>query len=98
MPLKSALFLCQLAIFASACSATFTDPRVPAGEQKSHWQNFFVLGAVGHAEVDVRDFCATRRAHEVHLGADVLTIGVSVITLGIYTPRKVVVTCAKESR
>ena len=92
------MLLLGFAISSSACSATFTDPRVPAGETKSTWQSYFVYGAVGSAQVDVRDYCATNRAHEVHLGADFLTVGVSIITLGIYTPRKVTVTCAKETK
>jgi hypothetical protein len=85
------------AIATSGCRATFTDPRVPAGEQKSRWADFFVLGAVGHEEVDIRDYCASARAREVVLGADVFTVLVSVVTLGIYTPRKVTVTCAKAA-
>jgi hypothetical protein len=98
MRLRPIAVLLTLAVFASACSATFTDPRVPAGEKKSEWQPFFLLGAVGHAEVDVRDYCAENRAHEVHLGGDILTVIVSVVTIGIYTPRKVTVTCAKAAR
>ena len=37
----------------------------------------------------------TARAHAVWVGEDVFTLAVSVVTLGIYTPRKVAVTCEK---
>lgn len=77
------------------CAATFVDVRVKPGEEKTQWAHFYVLGALGEAEVDVRDHCPTARAHAVWVGEDVFTLAVSVVTLGIYTPRKVAVTCEK---
>jgi len=77
------------------CAATFKDHRVPAGEERTKWAHFYFIGAVGEAEVDVRDHCPTARAHEVWVGEDVLTLGVSLLTLGIYTPRKVAITCGR---
>lgn len=77
------------------CAATFRDPRVAPGEEKTKWAHFYLVGSLGEAEVDVRDHCPTARAHEVWIGEDVLTLAVSVVTLGIYTPRKVAITCAK---
>jgi hypothetical protein len=79
----------------SGCAATLVDPRVPAGAEKSEWVDFYLFGIVGQEEVDVRDLCPTARAREVHVGSNVATFGLSVVTLGIYTPRKVTVTCAK---
>lgn len=84
-------------LLLSGCAATFRDPKVPAGEEKTKWAHFYVLGSLGQAEVDVRDHCPSARAHEVWVGEDVFTLAVSVVTLGIYTPRKVAITCAKES-
>lgn len=78
---------------AAGCAASFTEPRVPAGEESSEWVPFYLFGAVGHADVDVRDHCPTARAHEVRIGGNLLTVGASIITLGIYTPRKVTITC-----
>ncbi|MFO0570656.1 MAG: hypothetical protein U0263_33780 [Polyangiaceae bacterium] len=85
-----------LVALTSACSVTFRDARVPAGEEKSEWAHHYLLGAVGEAEVDVRDHCSTGRAREIWVGEDVLTLGVSIVTLGIYTPRKVAIVCARE--
>jgi hypothetical protein len=48
---------------------------------------------LGHADVDVRDHCPTARAHEVRLGGNVRTVGASILTLGIDTPREVTITC-----
>lgn len=83
-----------LALTVCGCATTFRDARAPAGVERSEWANFYLIGLVGEAEVDVRDHCPTGRAREVWIGEDVLTLGVSLITLGIYTPRKVAITCA----
>lgn len=77
------------------CSATFHDARITPGEEKTQWAHHYVLGSLGEAEVDVRDHCATARAHEIWIGEDALTLLVSVVTLGIYTPRKVAIICEK---
>jgi hypothetical protein len=87
-PALALLLLC-------GCSATFREPNAPAGASHERWLHFFVAGAVGHAELDVRDFCKSGRAQRIRSGGDLLTSGVSILTLGIYTPRKVVVTCEK---
>ncbi|MCA9599720.1 MAG: hypothetical protein KC776_40710 [Myxococcales bacterium] len=84
-------------LLLTGCAATFSDPRVAAGESHTEWNHFFLFGSVGHAVVDVRDVCPTGRAHEVSSGENVLTLGVSVVTLGIYTPRKVKVVCEKAA-
>jgi hypothetical protein len=32
----------------------------------------------------------------VYLSSDILTVGATILTLGIYVPRKVTITCAKS--
>ncbi len=92
----TAFLMALTALSAAGCAATFVDPRVPAGEEKGEWLDFYLVGIIGREQVDVRDMCASGRAREVRLGENVLTLGVSVLTLGIYTPRKVTVTCAAK--
>jgi hypothetical protein len=92
--------LAALTAWGSAgCTATFTNPGVKAGEEHTEWSSYFLVGAIGKAEVDVRDYCPTGRAQRVRFGENLATLGVSLITIGIYTPRRVVVTCeAVEAR
>jgi len=80
-------------LLTTGCAASFVDPRVPAGEESTEWLDFYLIGAVGREHVDVRNHCATARAHEVRVGGNILTVGVSILTLGIYTPRKATITC-----
>jgi hypothetical protein len=89
--------LAVVAVLAStACHASFRDARYPAGEEKTKWAHFYVFGVVGHAEIDVRDHCPSGYAREVYLSSDILTVGATILTLGIYVPRKVTITCAKS--
>jgi hypothetical protein len=80
-------------LLLSGCSATFSEPAVAPGERHSRWTSSFLYGSVGRAEVDVREVCGCGRAREVESGANALTIAISVATLGIYTPRRLLVTC-----
>jgi len=53
----------------------------------------YVLGIWGKAELDVRDDCPLTGAAAVRVSATWMTVAVSVLTLGIYTPREVLVQC-----
>jgi Bor protein len=88
---SGALLLC-----ASGCyKATFYDnPRVSKGEEHEQWTDFFVFGTVGTEHIDVKQFCPTGEAALVRTGGNVGTGLVGALTIGIYTPRKVYVTCA----
>jgi hypothetical protein len=58
--------------------------------------HLYLLGSVGELEVDVRDYCGDRGAAEIRSSGDVLTVAVTVATLGIYSPRRVHITCGRE--
>jgi hypothetical protein len=75
------------------CKATFINPAVVPGETHEEWTDFFIVGLVGKEEFDVREFCPGEAA-KVATGGNFLTGLVTVVTLGIYAPRKVYVTCA----
>jgi hypothetical protein len=82
---------------ALACAATFQEPRHPRAESHSVWASYFVVGLIGKNDVDVRDHCKSGRASEIETGTDFGTLVVSLLTIGIYTPRRVLVTCAPET-
>jgi hypothetical protein len=88
-----ALLLC-----ASGCyKATFyKNATVSKGAEHEEWTDFFVFGAVGTESVDVEKFCPTGDVAVVRTGGNVATGLVGVVTIGIYTPRKVYVTCAAQ--
>lgn len=89
------LLLSVLALNATGCyRATFIrDPSATRGVEKDKWADFFVFGLVGEETFNVRDFCPEGRVAEVRTGGNFATGLVSFITLGIYAPRKVYVTC-----
>lgn len=53
-----------------------------------------MFGIVGTERVDVKKFCPTGDVALVRTGGNVGTGVVGALTIGIYTPRKVYVTCA----
>jgi len=97
-------------LFASAClafcaglalpgcyRATFIDPNAMHAVEHREWTDFFLFGLAGHERMDVRSYC-TGPVALVRTGANVGTAVVSVLTIGIYTPRVLYVTCAAEAR
>jgi hypothetical protein len=82
-----------LALLPGCATATLVDGRYRAGAEHLIWAHLFVFGAVGETDVDVRRVCGTEAAR-VRTGGDVGTALIAIATLGIYTPRKVSVTCA----
>lgn len=85
-----------LALCACGCfRATFVEPRAaPPGRVETTWEHHFLWGLAGSADVDLRDVCGELPVREVQTRGDVLTGGVTVISLGLYAPRRVRVVCA----
>ena len=78
--------------------ATFyRDTHVVRGATHDRWSDFFIFGLIGRERFDVRDFCGSDDVAEVRTGANGGTTLVSVLTLGIYVPRKVYVSCAAQT-
>ena len=83
-----------LTLSSSGCFTTaLRDARVRPGEEHDEWRSFFFWGLAGHAEVDVREYCPAGEVHEVAIGTNGGTWVVSSLTLGIYSPEKIYVTC-----
>lgn len=84
------------ALAASGCyKATFIQPKTAAGVERDEWTDFFLFGLVGDEQRDVRQYCESSVAR-VRTGGNFGTGLVSFVTLGIYTPRKIYVTCVDE--
>jgi hypothetical protein len=79
---------------ACAMGCATTTPRATAPAQ--HWVPGYVFGIWGKAELDVRDDCPRTAASSVRIGATWATLLVSVVTLGVYTPREVQVECQAQ--
>ncbi len=68
-------------------------PTVPPGEKHSTWVNGWLWGSVG-GQVSADIFCSGRGVARIDTKRSVGNILVSWVTLGIYTPSHVSVTCA----
>jgi hypothetical protein len=87
------LFAVPLLTLTGCYKATFVNPTVAPGPKVERWTEFYLFGLVGHEEVDVRLLCPGEVA-AIRTGGNVATGVVTVLTLGIYAPRKIYVTCA----
>lgn len=101
MKFRSTLLCATLAsaLLAAGCyKATFIrDPQAERGAQHDKWTSFFIFGLVGEQNLDVHEFCSNGRVAELQTGGNFATGLVSLLTLGIYAPRKVYVTCAADA-
>jgi hypothetical protein len=93
MPKRSAcLFAIGLACGAlNGCASR--PSRGAAVATHDHWLSGYVLGIWGKTELDVRDDCPDTGAASVLVGATWTTLAVTIVTLGMYTPREVRVRC-----
>jgi hypothetical protein len=96
LTLARALMLAVLAAASGCYKATFIQPKTVAGVEHDEWTDFFVFGIVGEEQRDISGYCSTDVAR-VRTGGNFATGLVSFLTLGIYTPRKVYVTCTANA-
>jgi hypothetical protein len=90
LPLLGALVLSST---VGCYKATFQQPQATPGALHEEWTSFYFWGLAGEEHVDARKFCPAGDVVRVRTGANAGTAVVSLITLGIYMPRKVYVTC-----
>ncbi|MEZ4228036.1 MAG: hypothetical protein R3B89_02655 [Polyangiaceae bacterium] len=104
--LRRSLWLICVALPLSGCfRVTFVDPAAKrqlkpgtAVEEHGYWQHKFAYGLINMGEaIDVRDVCGAPPLR-IQTAGDVLTTGATLLTLGIYSPRKVYVECAERRR
>lgn len=93
MPARHVLLSILLAVTAG-CAPALRAPNAPGHEIRERWLPSFAFGVFGEPALDVRDVCSSGAANAVSVGANLGTVSLSILTLGIYTPRKVWVACA----
>jgi len=99
VPRSSPVRAIALAVTACAASGCYRSSAFVAGPEPAEPHtvtgDLYLLGTVGEFQPDVRDYCGSRPAVEVETYGTVITGAWSVATLGIYTPRRVRIVCAK---
>jgi hypothetical protein len=91
---RGAAVVALLLLLGGCYKATFVRDVPAAGPTQSTWTNFFVFGIAGTAEIDIREFCPSGDVRLVRTGSNFGTGLVTVLTIGLYAPRKVWVQCA----
>jgi len=70
------------------------DARAPAGETHEVWLDGYAFGLIGSGEVDTRFYCESEAAG-VGVHQTAATWALTVLSLGLYTPRVARITCAR---
>jgi hypothetical protein len=97
--LGRAAFLAVLLGAAGCYKATFIrDQNAVKGAEHDRWLDFWFWGLMNEQDVEVRQFCPDGKVAQIQTGGNFGTGIVSVLTLGIYAPRKVWVICAANGR
>lgn len=95
--LRHALAIAVASCVATGCfKATFEDARSPVEVRQVVWLDGFFFGLVGAREVDTRFFCDAGPAR-IGVYTNAVTWALTLLSLGIYTPRKAAVTCARPA-
>lgn len=98
-PLVALLAMLAALTAAPGCYRTsWQNAQVTAVERRHTWEHTFVLGTIGGTHRDLRDLCGARVVASVSVHGDVGTVVLSVVTAGLYTPRRVTVQCGSEVR
>ena len=97
MKFKLPLLLCSLALAACNAHRVTYDTTLPRGPVHSEWTGHFVGGLIGHPEINVRKMCPAGAA-KIETFRSFGNGLIGVVTLGIYTPRTIRITCAGQSR
>lgn len=85
---------------SSGCyKATFVDDPRTAKREATHdeWTDHYVFGLIGDEQFDTNRWCPSGTG-TVRTGGNAGTTTLTIITLGIYAPRKVYVTCNEPER
>lgn len=92
-----AVAIATLAMTSGCYKATFVEDPSAAKREPTHeeWSNHYVFGLVGDKEYDTRQWCPEGAA-ATRTGGNVGTSALTLVTLGIYAPRKVYVTCGSS--
>ena len=97
--LGRAALLAALLGAAGCYKATFIrDTNAVKGVEHDKWLDYWLWGLVNEQDIDVKQFCPDGRVAQVVTGGDFLSGLVNFVTIGIYAPRKVWVTCATDGR
>ncbi len=82
-----------LGLGLALCTATACGAHRPRG--RVAFMQSYVLGTLGDRELDVRDVCPSGWARRISVSPTPLTVLAGIVTLGLYTPREVVITCVE---
>jgi hypothetical protein len=86
-------------VLASCSHLTFSrsESPLPLGETKIFRLNSFVFGAIPAAKIPPEsEVCPKARIESIDMNMSGQDVTLSLVTIGIYVPHRVTITCSKE--
>ncbi len=82
-------------VLLTACHNRVQFPsQFPSKKKVEHTTSFFLWGVIGETNYELYEDCPTENVYEVHTYTSPLQVAWNLVTLGIYSPRTVEVTCS----
>ena len=94
---RASVLACLLCLPSCGYTYHFKNTNLVKGEEHNEWASYFIFGLVGDYEVNVSEFCPNGVA-EIATGNNFLTWFLRIVTVGVYSPRKVNIWCAAGER
>ena len=97
--LGSALLIAAAAWTSGCYKATFVEDASARKHEPTYdeWTDHYLFGTIGDEEFDTREICPAGTT-AVQTGGNVGTVTITILTIGIYAPRKVYFTCADQTQ
>lgn len=93
--LRAVLAMATLTAFAGCYNVTYVaKTRTPAAAMYEEDMKFFLFGVVGEHDIQTAQRCPSGLA-KVHTKQTAVDVLLSIVTIGIYTPRTAQITCAQ---
>lgn len=92
------LLLLLLLLLASCHNRVRYPAEFPSSQVEERTTTYYLWGLVGHPIYELYLICPEGKVYEIHSRATVLQGALTVLSLGIYSPRTVTFTCSGNTR
>ena len=85
------------ALFIGGCQVQVRYPtELPSKTTVTHEESYWFWGLVGEKEYEVYDHCSQGRVYEILIYSTYMQSTYTVLSLGIYSPRTVLIVCSNR--
>ena len=92
---RSYFMILIFALFIGGCQVQLRYPtELPSKTTVTHEENYWFWGLVGGKKYEIYDLCPQGRVYEILIYSTYMQSTYTVLSLGIYSPRTVLIVCS----